>query len=204
MSRPTKIGIVILMLIVMFVVGLLVPNQFNDKGIVNNTKENVEKDNKKAEENKETSPQEMTDDEFSQKYNKQSNLGNEFVSKYYDYSFKDPDKSFNQSLDYLDKDYKDEKDFSNDTSKSLLYRDVKLNSITPVKEDSNKNEVTFQYDVDLKETVAKNSFDDKKAKKKDDKYLKKIKTQENKKNKVITVTISLKDNKITSLGSNYL
>jgi hypothetical protein len=204
MSRPTKIGIVILMLIVMFVVGLLVPNQFNDKGIVNNTKENVEKDNKKAEENKETSPQEMTDDEFSQKYNKQSNLGNEFVSKYYDYSFKDPDKSFNQSLDYLDKDYKDEKDFSNDTSKSLLYRDVKLNSITPVKEDSNKNEVTFQYDVDLKETVAKkNSFDDKKAKK-DDKYLKKIKTQENKKNKVITVTISLKDNKITSLGSNYL
>ncbi|MEK5171649.1 hypothetical protein, partial [Staphylococcus sp. FSL K6-0223] len=147
--------------------------------------------------------QEMTDDEFSQKYNKQSNLGNEFVSKYYDYSFKDPDKSFNQSLDYLDKDYKDEKDFSNDTSKSLLYRDVKLNSITPVKEDSNKNEVTFQYDVDLKETVAKNSFDDKKAKK-DDKYLKKIKTQENKKNKVITVTISLKDNKITSLGSNYL
>jgi hypothetical protein len=203
MSRPTKIGIVILMLIVMFVVGLLVPNQFNDKGIVNNTKENVEKDNKKAEENKETSPQEMTDDEFSQKYNKQSNLGNEFVSKYYDYSFKDPDKSFNQSLDYLDKDYKDEKDFSNDTSKSLLYRDVKLNSITPVKEDSNKNEVTFQYDVDLKETVAKNSFDAKKAKK-DDKYLKKIKTQENKKNKVITVTISLKDNKITSLGSNYL
>ncbi|MDG5464047.1 hypothetical protein QAC99_13475 [Staphylococcus aureus] len=203
MSRPTKIGIVILMLIVMFVVGLLVPNQFNDKGIVNNTKENVEKDNKKAEENKETSPQKMTDDEFSQKYNKQSNLGNEFVSKYYDYSFKDPDKSFNQSLDYLDKDYKNEKDFSNDTSKSLLYRDVKLNSITPVKEDSNKNEVTFQYDVDLKETVAKNSFDDKKAKK-DDKYLKKIKTQENKKNKVITVTISLKDNKITSLGSNYL
>ncbi|HEH8169425.1 TPA: hypothetical protein SH204_002738 [Staphylococcus aureus] len=203
MSRPTKIGIVILMLIVMFVVGLLVPNQFNDKGIVNNTKENVEKDNKKAEENKETSPQEMTDEEFSQKYNKQSNLGNEFVSKYYDYSFKDPDKSFNQSLDYLDKDYKDEKDFSNDTSKSLLYRDVKLNSITPVKEDSNKNEVTFQYDVDLKETVAKNSFDEKKAKK-DDKYLKKIKTQENKKNKVITVTISLKDNKITSLGSNYL
>lgn len=203
MSKPTKIGIVILMLIVMFVVGLLVPNQFNDKGIVNNTKENVEKDNKKAEENKETSPQEMTDDEFSQKYNKQSDLGNEFVSKYYDYSFKDPDKSFNQSLDYLDKDYKDEKDFSNDTSKSLLYRDVKLNSITPVKEDSNKNEVTFQYDVDLKETVAKNSFDDKKAKK-DDKYLKKIKTQENKKNKVITVTISLKDNKITSLGSNYL
>ncbi|EIK02861.1 hypothetical protein O287_02679 [Staphylococcus aureus M0094] len=203
MSKPTKIGIVILMLIVMFVVGLLVPNQFNDKGIVNNTKENVEKDNKKAEENKETSPQEMTDDEFSQKYNKQSDLGNEFVSKYYDYSFKEPDKSFNQSLDYLDKDYKDEKDFSNDTSKSLLYRDVKLNSITPVKEDSNKNEVTFQYDVDLKETVAKNSFDDKKAKK-DDKYLKKIKTQENKKNKVITVTISLKDNKITSLGSNYL
>ena len=203
MSKPTKIGIVILMLIVMFVVGLLVHNQFNDKGIVNNTKENVEKDNKKAEENKETSPQEMTDDEFSQKYNKQSDLGNEFVSKYYDYSFKEPDKSFNQSLDYLDKDYKDEKDFSNDTSKSLLYRDVKLNSITPVKEDSNKNEVTFQYDVDLKETVAKNSFDDKKAKK-DDKYLKKIKTQENKKNKVITVTISLKDNKITSLGSNYL
>lgn len=203
MSKPTKIGIVILMLIVMFVVGLLVPNQFNDKGIVNNTKENVEKDNKKAEENKETSPQEMTDDEFSQKYNKQSDLGNEFVSKYYDYSFKEPDKSFNQSLDYLDKDYKDEKDFSNDTSKSLLYRDVKLNSITPVKEDSNKNEVTFQYDVDLKETVAKNSFDDKKAKK-NDKYLKKIKTQENKKNKVITVTISLKDNKITSLGSNYL
>ncbi|MDN8680143.1 hypothetical protein Q0L73_13485 [Staphylococcus aureus] len=203
MSKPTKIGIVILMLIVMFVVGLLVPNQFNDKGIVNNTKENVEKDNKKAEENKETSPQEMTDDEFSQKYNKQSDLGNEFVSKYYDYSFKEPDKSFNQSLDYLDKDYKDEKDFSNDTSKSLLYRDVKLNSITPVKEDSNKNEVTFQYDVDLKETVAKNSFDDKKAKK-DNKYLKKIKTQENKKNKVITVTISLKDNKITSLGSNYL
>ncbi|WP_049426386.1 hypothetical protein [Staphylococcus haemolyticus] len=203
MSKPTKLGIVILMLIVMFVVGLLVPNQFNDKGIVNNTKENVEKDNKKAEENKETSPQEMTDDEFSQKYNKQSDLGNEFVSKYYDYSFKEPDKSFNQSLDYLDKDYKDEKDFSNDTSKSLLYRDVKLNSITPVKEDSNKNEVTFQYDVDLKETVAKNSFDDKKAKK-DDKYLKKIKTQENKKNKVITVTISLKDNKITSLGSNYL
>lgn len=203
MSKPTKIGIVILMLIVMFVVGLLVPNQFNDKGIVNNTKENVEKDNKKAEENKETSPQEMTDDEFSQKYNKQSDLGNEFVSKYYDYSFKEPDKSFNQSLDYLDKDYKDEKDFSNDTSKSLLYRDVKLNSITPVKEDSNKNEVTFQYDVDLKETVAKNSFDDKKVKK-DDKYLKKIKTQENKKNKVITVTISLKDNKITSLGSNYL
>ncbi|HEI1348069.1 TPA: hypothetical protein SIJ49_002726 [Staphylococcus aureus] len=203
MSKPTKIGIVILMLIVMFVVGLLVPNQFNDKGIVNNTKENVEKDNKKAEENKETSPQEMTDDEFSQKYNKQSDLGNEFVSKYYDYSFKEPDKSFNQSLDYLDKDYKDEKDFSNDTSKYLLYRDVKLNSITPVKEDSNKNEVTFQYDVDLKETVAKNSFDDKKAKK-DDKYLKKIKTQENKKNKVITVTISLKDNKITSLGSNYL
>lgn len=203
MSKPTKIGIVILMLIVMFVVGLLVPNQFNDKGIVNNTKENVEKDNKKAEENKETSPQEMTDDEFSQKYNKQSDLGNEFVSKYYDYSFKEPDKSFNQSLDYLDKDYKDEKDFSNDTSKSLLYRDVKLNSITPVKEDSNKNEVTFQYDVDLKETVAKNSFDEKKAKK-DDKYLKKIKTQENKKNKVITVTISLKDNKITSLGSNYL
>ncbi|MBC3103875.1 hypothetical protein [Staphylococcus haemolyticus] len=203
MSRPTKIGIVILMLIVMFIVGLLVPNQFNDKGIVNNTKENVEKDNKKAEKNKETSPQEMTDDEFSQKYNKQSNLGNEFLSKYYDYSFKEPDKSFNQSLDYLDKDYKDEKDFSNDTSKSLLYRDVKLNSITPVKEDSNKNEVTFQYDVDLKETVAKNSFDDKKAKK-DNKYLKKIKTQENKKNKVITVTISLKDNKITSLGSNYL
>ncbi|WP_180554155.1 MULTISPECIES: hypothetical protein [Staphylococcus] len=203
MSRPTKIGIVILMLIVMFIVGLLVPNQFNDKGIVNNTKENVEKDNKKAEKNKEISPQEMTDDEFSQKYNKQSNLGNEFLSKYYDYSFKEPDKSFNQSLDYLDKDYKDEKDFSNDTSKSLLYRDVKLNSITPVKEDSNKNEVTFQYDVDLKETVAKNSFDDKKAKK-DNKYLKKIKTQENKKNKVITVTISLKDNKITSLGSNYL
>lgn len=203
MSRPTKIGIVILMLIVMFIVGLLVPNQFNDKGIVNNTKENVDKDNKKAEKNKETSPQEMTDDEFSQKYNKQSNLGNEFLSKYYDYSFKEPDKSFNQSLDYLDKDYKDEKDFSNDTSKSLLYRDVKLNSITPVKEDSNKNEVTFQYDVDLKETVAKNSFDDKKAKK-DNKYLKKIKTQENKKNKVITVTISLKDNKITSLGSNYL
>ncbi|HBC4702412.1 TPA: hypothetical protein KES57_002717 [Staphylococcus aureus] len=203
MSKPTKIGIVILMLIVMFVVGLLVPNQFNDKGIVNNTKENVEKDNKKAEENKETSPQDMTDDEFSQKYNKQSDLGNEFVSKYYDYSFKEPDKSFNQSLDYLDKDYKDEKDFSNDTSKSLLYRDVKLNSITPVKEDSNKNEVTFQYDVDLKETVAKDSFDDKKAKK-NDKYLKKIKTQENKKNKVITVTISLKDNKITSLGSNYL
>ncbi|MDS0998458.1 hypothetical protein [Staphylococcus epidermidis] len=203
MSRKTKIGIVILMLIVMFAVGILVPNQFNDKPIVDNTKQNVEKDDEKAKKEKATSPQDMTDDEFNQKYSKQSKIGDEFVNKYYDYSFKDPDKSFNESLEYINKDYRDDKDFSNDTSKYLLYRDVKLNSITPVKEDSNKKEVTFEYDVDLKETVAKDKFDDKKAKK-DDKYLKKVKTDENKKNKVITVTISLKDNKITSLGSNYL
>lgn len=203
MSRKTKIGIVILMLIVMFAVGILVPNQFNDKPIVDNTKQNIEKDDEKAKKEKATSPQDMTDDEFNQKYSKQSKIGDEFVNKYYDYSFKDPDKSFNESLEYINKDYRDDKDFSNDTSKYLLYRDVKLNSITPVKEDSNKKEVTFEYDVDLKETVAKDKFDDKKAKK-DDKYLKKVKTDENKKNKVITVTISLKDNKITSLGSNYL
>lgn len=203
MNRKTKIGIVILMLIVMFAVGLLVPNQFNDKPIVDNTKQNVEKNNEKAKKEKATSPQDMTDDEFNQKYSEQSKIGDEFVNKYYDYSFKDPDKSFNESLEYIEKDYREDKDFSNDTSKYLLYRDVKLNSITPVKADSNKKEVTFEYDVDLKETVAKDKFDDKKAKK-DDKYLKKVKTDENKKNKVITVTISLKDNKITSLGSNYL
>lgn len=203
MNRPTKIGIVILMLIVIFAIGLLIPNQFNDKPIVDNTKKNVEQKNSEKEQSKEKKPQNMSDDEFKNKYNKQSKTGEEFVNKYYSYSFKEPDKSFDDSLEYIDNDYRDEKDLSNDTSSHLMYRDVKLNSVTPVKEDSNTKEVTFKYDVDLKETVSKDSFDDKKAKK-DKKYLKKIKTEEHKKNKVITVTISLKNNKITSLGSNYL
>ncbi|HCX2391062.1 TPA: hypothetical protein OZF17_002769, partial [Staphylococcus aureus] len=52
MNRPTKIGIVILMLIVIFAIGLLIPNQFNDKPIVDNTKKNVEQKNSEKEQSK--------------------------------------------------------------------------------------------------------------------------------------------------------
>lgn len=206
MSTGAKAGIVILVLIVMIALGILIPSQFNDKAVVNNTKENVknkaEKDEAKQKA-KQNLPQNLTDEKFNQKFNEQSQLGENFVRKYYEYRYQEGDRSFKESLNYIDDDYKNEKDLSNDASPTLLKRDIKINSIKPVQSSSDKKKITFKYDVDLTESDSKKGFDSKKAKK-DEKYLKKIKTTDTTTNKVIEVTFELENNKIIGLSSNYL
>lgn len=206
MNRPVQIVISIVVLIAMFVLGLLIPNQFNDKGITNDSKKHVEEHDKQASEKskqKAKLPQHLTNDKFKAKYEKQSNLGKDFVDKYFSYTFKDPDENYNEASKYIDEDYKKERDLTNDETDTLMKREVSFNSITPVQSSSNKNEVTFKYDVDLKETFSKDGFNKDKAKK-DKKYLDKVKTEESTTNKVVTVKFSLKTNKIINLDSNYL
>ncbi|MEJ7220778.1 hypothetical protein [Staphylococcus gallinarum] len=205
MSRGAKAGILILAVIVIMVLGFVIPNQFNDKSVVNNTKDNVKKENEaqKKKTQKATTPDNLSDDTFKNKYNEQSTIGRNFVETYYKYSFKAPDENFNKALDYIDKDYKEEKDLSNDETGLLVSRQAKVKNIKPVQADSDNEEVAFKYSVELTEERSTKSFDESKAKK-DSKYLKKLDKSETKTTKDITVRFRLKDNKIIGLNSNYL
>lgn len=210
MNKPTQIVIVVVMLIGMFVLGLLIPSQFNDKAITDDTKNKVENQKKEKQQKQEEEaerkanlPQNLSNKEFNNKFNEQSALGREFVTNYYKYSFKDPEKNFKTALNFVDEDYQKERDLSIDETDSLMYREPNVKEVTPVQDSSNEDEITFKYDVDLKETFSKDGFDKDKAKK-DKKYLKKVKTSDSNMNKDITVTFSLKDNKIIDLKSNYL
>lgn len=91
MNRPIKIIIVIGMIILMFVFGLLIPNQFNDKPVTDNTKQNIE-NKEKEKERIDNLPQNLSNSEFMKRYDKQAQAGQEFVTKYYTYDFKDPEK----------------------------------------------------------------------------------------------------------------
>lgn len=210
MNRPTQILIVVVMLIAMFVIGLMIPSQFNDKAITDDTKNKVENQKKEKQqeqqaeqEKKANLPQNLSNETFNNKYNEQSTLGKEFVTNYYKYNFKDPDKNFETALNFVDENYKQERDLSMNETDSLMYREPSVKQVTPVQDSSDEEEVTFKYDVDLKETFSKDGFNKDKAKK-DKKYLKKVKTSDTEMNKQITVTFSLKDNKIIDLKSNYL
>ncbi|EGQ3886894.1 hypothetical protein PF241_12100 [Staphylococcus pseudintermedius] len=202
MNRPIKIIIVIGMIILMFVFGLLIPNQFNDKPVTDNTKQNIE-NKEKEKERIDNLPQNLSNSEFMKRYDKQGQAGQEFVTKYYTYDFKDPEKNFNESLTYIDDEFKKGRDLKNDELKSLIQRDVTINKIEPVQDSSKESQVTFKYDINLKETHSAESMNKDKAKK-DSKYLDKVKKDETQTNKVISVTFSTKSNKIIDMTSNYL
>ncbi|WP_412549445.1 hypothetical protein [Staphylococcus pseudintermedius] len=202
MNRPIKIIIVIGMIIIMFVFGLLIPNQFNDKPVTDNTKQNIE-NKEKEKERIANLPQNLSNSEFMKRYDKQARAGQDFVTKYYSYDFKEPEKTFDESLNYIDDEFKKGRDLKNDELQSLIQRDVIINKIEPVQDSSKENQVTFKYDIDLKETHSAESMDKDKAKK-DSKYLGKVKKDETQTNKVISVTFSTETSKIIDMTSNYL
>lgn len=213
MSTKQKAGILVLLVIVILAVGMFVPSQFNDKYIIQKNKESINKDKQKiakerekkqTEENRINNlPNNLDNATFNKRFSKQSDVGKEFLNKYYHYEYLNKNKSFDESLSYLSEDTKADMNTTNDVPINMLTRNVKINSIKPLQEDSDENTVSFEYDVTIKKNTADESIDQKKAKK-DEKYLKKIKQTSDESNRTVVLAIDIKSNKIKNIDSNYL
>ncbi|WP_239701592.1 hypothetical protein [Mammaliicoccus sp. D-M17] len=213
MTGKQKVGILILLIVVIFIVGVFVPNQFNDDYIIKKNKESIGQDKKELEQKKAEEqakqdkinnlPENLDNNTFNKRFSEQAEKGEEFLSKYYEYRYLDKNKSFDESLSYLSENAKADMNTTNDIPLNLIERNATIKGVKPLQDDSDENKVSFEYTVKIKEVSANASIDDKKVKK-DDKYLKDIKTSTNESDRTIVLTIDVNTKKIESVISNYL